>query len=47
MIPKVDSYLVGLVTIGVELEELIGFYGYSLEEIADDCRFIALPPSIS
>lgn len=41
---KVDSYLVELIVIGAELEELVEFYEYSLEEIANACRFIKLTP---
>lgn len=41
---KVDSYLVELIAIGAELEELVEFYEYSLEEIANACLFIKLTP---
>ena len=41
---KVDSFLVELIAKGAKLEELVEFYEYSLEEIANACRFIELTP---
>lgn len=41
---KVDSFLVELIAFGAEFEEITGYYGYSLEEMLDACRFIELTP---
>ena len=41
---KVDSFLVELIAKGAKLEELVECYEYSLEEIANACRFIELTP---
>ena len=41
---KVDSFLVELIAFGAEFEEVTGYYGYSLEEMLDACRFIELTP---